>query len=338
MAYLDSGGVTTLTGIYDARYKKSSAQESATNLTGIVPVANGGTGLSTITANAVVTGNGQNAATLVNTANGALFATSAGGAASFGTLPVAQGGTGATTAVNARSNLGAQALITGAATSVTTNDLTANRILVSNSSGKIAVSSYSDSAIGHASYQKFPTNASGLFNVLCNSTPNTDGANVLNYSASLYYDPENEILTSKNFSTVNGGHFDGNLSGNHTSGSISSGVTATTQAAGDSSTKIATTAFVSNAIGTALTGAAMYKGAVNTGPDISNLSDYKAGWYWVVATAGTYCGQACEVGDMIFCNTDRASAYSATNFDVVQSNITAMTTQEITAAVAAAIS
>ena len=42
-------------------------------------------------------------------ANGALYATSANGELSWGTLPIAQGGTGATTAANARTNLGVAA-------------------------------------------------------------------------------------------------------------------------------------------------------------------------------------------------------------------------------------
>jgi hypothetical protein len=72
-----------------------------------VAVSQGGTGKDSHTSNAVLTGNGSNAVNNVSTANGAFYATSSGGAASFGTLPVAQGGTGATTAANARTNLDA---------------------------------------------------------------------------------------------------------------------------------------------------------------------------------------------------------------------------------------
>lgn len=74
---------------------------------GAVAVAQGGTGKTTHTSNAVLTGNGTSAVNNVSTASGALYATAANGAASFGTLPVAQGGTGATSAANARSNLDA---------------------------------------------------------------------------------------------------------------------------------------------------------------------------------------------------------------------------------------
>ena len=70
-------------------------------------VANGGTGSDSLTANAILAGNGTAAVGEVATASGALYATSSGGAASFGTLPVAQGGTGSTTADDARAALGA---------------------------------------------------------------------------------------------------------------------------------------------------------------------------------------------------------------------------------------
>ena len=82
---------------------------SASDVTsGTLPVARGGTGKATHTANAVLTGNTTSAVKNVATANGAFYATAANGAAKFGTLPVAQGGTGATSAANARTNLGAK--------------------------------------------------------------------------------------------------------------------------------------------------------------------------------------------------------------------------------------
>jgi len=77
----------------------------ATLANGVVTVAQGGTGKATHTSNAVLTGNGTSAVNNVATADGALYATAANGAAQFGTLPVAQGGTGGTTAAAARSEL-----------------------------------------------------------------------------------------------------------------------------------------------------------------------------------------------------------------------------------------
>jgi len=47
-----------------------------------------------------------------------------------------------------------------------------------------------------------------------------------------------------------------------------------------------------------ITGAMVYKGVVNANTDLPT-TDVQAGWTYVVGTAGTYAGQACEVGDMI---------------------------------------
>lgn len=54
-------------------------------------------------------------------------------------LAIADGGTGASSAATALSNLGGQATITGGATTITTSNLTASRALASDASGKVAV-------------------------------------------------------------------------------------------------------------------------------------------------------------------------------------------------------
>lgn len=96
---------------------------------------------------------------------------------------------------------------------------------------------------------------------------------------------------------------------------------APTATAGTNTTQIATTAFVNAAVEAAQVGAAMFQGTVTAGSQISSLSSYKKGYYWVVATAGTYVGQTCEAGDMIFAIKDKASAYSASDFSVIQTNL-----------------
>lgn len=76
----------------------------------LIPLANGGTNrdLSAIEPHAIIRAASNSTALLSTpTANGAFYATAANGAAKFGTLPIAQGGTGATTAAQALANLGA---------------------------------------------------------------------------------------------------------------------------------------------------------------------------------------------------------------------------------------
>lgn len=93
-------GVTTVNGIKNLLGLAKAA------FVDLVSVALGGTGKSTHTANSVLTGNGTNAINNVPTANGAFFATGTNAAPKFATLPIAQGGTSATTAAGARNNLG----------------------------------------------------------------------------------------------------------------------------------------------------------------------------------------------------------------------------------------
>jgi hypothetical protein len=99
----------------------------------------------------------------------------------------------------------------------------------------------------------------------------------------------------------------------------------TSIAASSTSVNLPTSAAVETriqaAIAEAEVGSAAFQGVVNSNSAISGLSDYKKGWYWVVGTAGTYVGQTCEVGDFIFCVSDKASAYAAADFKVVQANI-----------------
>lgn len=99
------------------------------------------------------------------------------------------------------------------------------------------------------------------------------------------------------------------------------------------STDLPTVTAVKGYVDTAVTGATAYQGIA---PTTFAPTNYKAGWYWVIGTAGTYCGQICEAGDMIFCKT-AASTYAAADFDVVQTNldITSITNAEIDTIVAA---
>jgi hypothetical protein len=66
-------------------------------------------------------------------------------------LAIADGGTGASTAADARTNLGAQETITGAATTITSSNLSASRVLTSDVSGKVAASSVTSTELGYLS-------------------------------------------------------------------------------------------------------------------------------------------------------------------------------------------
>lgn len=103
---------------------------------------------------------------------------------------------------------------------------------------------------------------------------------------------------------------------------------APTAAAGTSTTQLATTAFVTAAVSTALSSAMTYKGAAAKYSDITATS-YKAGWCWIVSAAGTFAGQACEAGDMVVANKAKGTAAADADFDVIQSNIGYVTAEDV---------
>lgn len=93
---------------------KSSHTHNASDITGTLELDHGGTGSNTSLKEAPngaiirkLKSDDNNQLWYTSTASGALYATSENGIPTFGTLPVAQGGTGATTAADARNNLGA---------------------------------------------------------------------------------------------------------------------------------------------------------------------------------------------------------------------------------------
>ena len=96
--------------------------------------------------------------------------------------------------------------------------------------------------------------------------------------------------------------------------------TAPTAADGTSTTQIATTAFVQNAF--KANDAMLFKGTIgSSGATVTALpATHYQGWTYKVATAGSYAGQTCEVGDTIMCVTDGTSANNA-HWTVIQTNI-----------------
>lgn len=97
--------------------------------------------------------------------------------------------------------------------------------------------------------------------------------------------------------------------------------TAPTASAGTNSTQLATTEFVMNAVGSG-SEAMKFKGTIgSSGATVTSLpATHTAGWVYKVATAGTYAGQVCEIGDMIICTVSGISA-NDTHWAVVQNNL-----------------
>lgn len=94
---------------------------------------------------------------------------------------------------------------------------------------------------------------------------------------------------------------------------------APTAASGTNTTQLATTAFVQNAL--AGLNALVFKGSIGTSGDVKALpASHSVGDTYVVSTAATYAGQACEVGDMIICKK-AGTAASNTDWTIVQANL-----------------
>ena len=116
----------------------------------------------------------------------------------------------------------------------------------------------------------------------------------------------------------------------YTIGAASAKAVDTSISSGTTSTNLPTSAAVATFVASQVSGATAFQGIADSNTDISGAAPFVAGYYWVIGTAGTYVGQTCEVGDMVFCTTS-ASTYSASNFSVVQNNIVEMTAAEIDA-------
>ena len=114
-----------------------------------------------------------------------------------------------------------------------------------------------------------------------------------------------------------------------TSGALDVTISSGSVASGNSN--FVTGGAVYDAIAAAQVGAAVFQGVA---PTTFAPTNYKKGWYWIVNTAGTYAGHTCEIGDMIFCINNYSSAYSASDFSVVQNDIDRLGDNDIDAAIA----
>jgi len=98
--------------------------------------------------------------------------------------------------------------------------------------------------------------------------------------------------------------------GNGSSSVKSSGKGIETSLSASSNDYIPTSKAVADYVSSSLTSALTYKGTIGESPaTVQSLpANHKVGDVYVVSTAGTYAGVACEVGDYIICNHARTTA------------------------------
>lgn len=109
----DAAAARTNLELGDLATLNSISLASTVYLTGTLPVSKGGTGKTSWTANQLLYASATTALSQITNASGALYNTGTTTAPSFGILPIAQGGTGATTSSGALSNLKALPLAGG---------------------------------------------------------------------------------------------------------------------------------------------------------------------------------------------------------------------------------
>lgn len=139
---------------------------------------------------------------------------------------------------------------------------------------------------------------------------------------------------SDNYATASHTH---SYAGSSTAGGAATSANKLNTNAGDTSTpvyfsngipvkcgEVASKSYVDSAI----TGSSTFKGII-TSDTIKSLTNYKAGWYWIVGATGTYVGQNCEIGDTIFCQKNYSSSYKDSDFNVLQVNWETITTDWI---------
>lgn len=85
-------------------------------------------------------------------------------------------------------------------------------------------------------------------------------------------------------------------------------------------------------INSAVVGHAKYCGTLTKETDLTGLTNFKQGNYWVVSTGWTSSsmGLTFDVGNMVFANAD-GSTFAAAKFDVIQADIEAIPDSEINA-------
>ena len=190
-----------------------------------------------------------------------------------------------TTLTGATDISGKQDTITGAATTIDDADLTANRAVISNGSGKIAISDVTSTELGYLDGV-----TSGIQSQLDNKAGTGDVITA----------QQAQDISDNNNKTSNATHT-GDVTG-ATTLTIKSGValagnpTTTTQTAGNDSTRIATTAFVGTAIDNLIGTAGS---TLDTLGELSaSLADTTSSLNSLVTTVGTKLAKASNLSDL----------------------------------------
>lgn len=195
---------------------------------------------------------------------------------------------------------GKQATITGAATTINTENLTASRVLVSDSNGKVAVSPVTSTELGYLD---------GVTSAI--QTQLNDKASNADLTTT---------TTTANAALPKSG---GTMTGKITlDGDPTSNLHATTKQ------------YVDNLVSSLLAAsdAMVFKGTIgSSGATVTALpATHNAGWTYKVITAGTYAGATCEIGDIILCTTDGTSSNNA-HWAVIQTNTDGVVTGPVLA-------
>lgn len=176
------------------------------------------------------------------------------------------------------------------------------------------------------------TTTNSDYRILLSTSANDDAeTNTINKNTNLRYNPSTNTLSTGNITGTGNLNITGNanLNSETYAASITAGSllvngnanfvqipTAPTPVATSNDTSVATTAFVMNAF--TANDAMVFKGVVNANGDLP--ATHKQGWTYRVATAGTYAGKVCEVGDIIICVTDGTAANND-HWAVIQNNV-----------------
>lgn len=140
---LDSATATSITG---GASNDLTINSSATHN---IVLKNNGSTTATVTSSGISMNSGKTL-TVDVVGNRVLISNSSGVVSSSSVTDTTLGYLDATSSIQTQLNA-KQATITGAATTITTSDLTASRAIISNASGKVAVSSVTDTELGYVS-------------------------------------------------------------------------------------------------------------------------------------------------------------------------------------------